>query len=426
MGKHGIPIESVIEPIDLSSPHGKFSGTNLFAMNELQSDITAAHVRSGMNVAARQGYYLGGYVPYGYELYETGEMTRGKPRKKFKINEEEAEIVKEMFALYAQNFSLNYIQQTMRDKGIVGRKGKIISFQTICRILRNPFYIGFRDYQIKGYDKIYEDIMPAIISTDLWNAVQSRHEINKVAFPVVPRRTKRLYALTGKLYCSKCGMHLTGTYKGNKHKPEWSYSYYVCISKHGRRTCDLKNIRKDFIENYCLEQIKLHILNPEKINEIAEHIVQQADNSPKQLTAELSRLTRREKELFEYIKAAEKSKIEAEANGSEIKVNATKEIIADYERELAEIYTTLDRLKTLENTTITVDNVKDYLNALLSDVESVDPHIIKSVFDKLIEKVEVFDDKVIVYLIVNIFVFNRDNFSDGQPQFNISASTQKQ
>lgn len=82
--KYGIVIESVIERIDMTDPHGKFSGTNLFAMHELQSDITAAHVKSGMYFAAQQGYYLGGYVPFGYELYGTSEFSRGKERKVLK------------------------------------------------------------------------------------------------------------------------------------------------------------------------------------------------------------------------------------------------------------------------------------------------------------------------------------------------------
>ena len=53
--KCGVVIESVVEPVDMESPHGKFSATNLFAMHELQSDIIAGHVRSGMYYAAQEG-----------------------------------------------------------------------------------------------------------------------------------------------------------------------------------------------------------------------------------------------------------------------------------------------------------------------------------------------------------------------------------
>ena len=118
MEKHNIAIESVIEPIDLTTAHGKFSGTNLFAMHELQSDIIAAHVRSGMYIAAKQGYYLGGPVPFGYGTYETGEFTRGKARKKYCINEEEAEVVKLIFQMYADGFSVIYIRDELQNRDI--------------------------------------------------------------------------------------------------------------------------------------------------------------------------------------------------------------------------------------------------------------------------------------------------------------------
>ena len=143
--KYSIAIESVIERIDLSDPHGKFSGTNLFAMHELQSDITAAHAKAGMYFAAQQGYFLGGFVPFGYELYGTGEFSRGKERKKYRPNPNEVEIVREMFELYADGFSLDFVQTTMRDKGIKGRKGDIIGKNTVARILKNAFYIGTRE-----------------------------------------------------------------------------------------------------------------------------------------------------------------------------------------------------------------------------------------------------------------------------------------
>lgn len=212
--KYGIVIQSVIEPIDMTNPHGKFSGTSIFAMHELQADIIAAHVKSGMYFAAQQGYYLGGFVPFGYELFETGEMTRGKARKKYRPNESEAELIKEMFDLYADGFSLNFIQTSMRAKGIKGRRGDIIGQQTIARILKNPFYIGTREYSVKGYEPLkIENAVPAIIDSETWHKVQARHSANKLP---QPRRTKRLYSLTGKIICAKCGAHMFGTYKGDK------------------------------------------------------------------------------------------------------------------------------------------------------------------------------------------------------------------
>lgn len=428
MENYGIVIESVIEPIDMTSPHGKHSATNLFSMHELQSNITAAHVKSGMNMAAIQGYYLGGYVPYGYDLYETEEMTRGKPRKKYIINEKEAENVREMFRLYAQNFSLTFIQKTMKDRGVIGRKGKVISYQTICRILRNVFYIGIREYKIKGYEKIYmPNTVPVIIDDiKLWNAVQHRHELYKEEKPVAPRQTKRLYALTGKLICAKCGAHLTGVYKGNKKKENWSYSYYHCTNKKGRNTCDLLNIRKDFVEAFCLQEIKKHILNPESIKKIAAYVFEQANDTPQNIHAEQSKLNKRKTLLMDNIQSAIKKEIEAKNQKDEIEMQATQNIINDYKTELRQINKKLETLSMLEEETFSIESVEKYMFDMLKDAESTDEHVLKSLFDKLIEKIEVHDDKVIVHLIVNSFaLFDRDSYPQGQPQFSLVTEIEK-
>lgn len=406
MENYGIVIESVIEPVDMTSPHGKFSATNLFSMHELQSNITAAHVKSGMNMAAIQGYYLGGYVPYGYDLYETGEFTRGKPRKKYIINEKEAENVREMFRLYAENFSLNFIQQAMKERGVIGRKGKVISFQTICRILRNVFYIGIRKYEIKGYEKIYlPETVPIIIDMQTWQTVQQRHREYKEAMPVKPRKTKRLYALTGKLVCAKCGAHLTGTYKGNKRNEKWSYSYYHCTNKKGRNTCDLLNIRKDFVETFCLNEIKSKILNPESIQNIAAFILSKATETPQDIKAEQSKLTRRKNQLMENIQAARKKEIEAKEEKDEIEMQISQNIISDYKQEVKQINEKLDALANMSEAEITHDSIEQYLNHLLNSAESTDENVIKSLFDKLIEKL-LFMTIKLLFILSSIFMPN--------------------
>jgi site-specific DNA recombinase len=308
MEKYGIMIESVIERIDMSDPHGKFSGTNLFAMHELQADIIAAHVKSGMYFAAQQGYYLGGFVPYGYELYGTGEFSRGKERRKYQPHKEEAAIIREMFELYAEGFSLNFIQTSMRNKGIKGRRGDIMGKQTIGRILKNEFYIGTRDYEVKGYEPLkIANAVPAIIDMETWHKVQARHMKNK---PVEPRRTKRLYSLTGKIVCAKCGAHMFGTYKGNKKNPNWSYSYYHCSNKKTKGTCDSLNLRKDHIDAYCLEQIKKHILNEESMRSISKQIATAVGDTSEEMRAKQEKAAKRKEKIASILKNIKRDQYE--------------------------------------------------------------------------------------------------------------------
>lgn len=408
MEKYGIVIESVIERIDLSDPHGKFSGTNLFAMHELQADIIAAHVKSGMYFAAQQGYYLGGFVPFGYELYGTGELTRGKERKKYRPNDAEAALVREMFELYADGFSLNFVQTVMRSKGVRGRRGDIIGQQTIARILKNEFYIGTREYSVKGYDPLMiENCVPAIIDADLWSRVQARHLGNR---SVQPRRTKRLYSLTGKIVCAKCGGHMFGTYKGDKRSDSWHYAYYHCANKKIKGTCDARNVRKDQLDAYCLREIRAHILNEEAMRSISEQIAAAAGNSADDIRAEFDRAVRRKEKIAGILKSIKRDIYEGE-----ISKELGAEMAADYERELVGLENAIQGHQQALRGAISPEVVYSYLQELLSLYGSDSDEMQKILFDKLIDKIEVFDSKVVVTLVVFPFGPVGDCAPEGHP-----------
>ena len=413
MEKHGIMIESVIERIDMSDPHGKFSGTNLFAMHELQADIIAAHVKSGMYFAAQQGYYLGGFVPFGYELYGTGEFSRGKERKKYRPNDSEAAIVREMFDLYADGFSLDFVQTMLRTKGIRGRRGDIVGKQTVARILKNPFYIGTREYTVKGYEPLkIENVIPPIIDMETWNRVKARHTKNK---PAQPRRTKRLYSLTGKITCAKCGGHMFGTYKGDKRSTNWHYAYYHCSNKKAKGTCDALNVRKDQIDAYCLEQIKKHILNEEAMRSIADQIATAAGDSSDEMKAAQDKATKRQEKVAGILKNIKKDVYEGEITKEE-----GAELSADYEKELLELENTLSALRAALASAISSESVYLYLQELLSFYGAENDELTKMLFDKLIDKILVHDDRIEVHLIVFPFARSGDSKPLGQPHYSLS------
>ena len=413
--KYGILIESVIERIDMSDPHGKFSGTNLFAMHELQADIIAAHVKSGMYFAAQQGYFLGGFVPYGYELYGTGEFSRGKERKKYRPNEDEAATVREIFELYADGFSLNFIQTSLRRKGVKGRRGDIMGKQTIQRILKNEFYIGTREYTVKGYEPLrMENSVPIIIDMDTWHKVQARHIENR---PASPRQTKRLYSLTGKIVCSKCGAHMFGTHVKDKRGNGIDYTYYHCSNKKRKGTCKSYSVRKDEIDAYCLRQIKEHILNEEAMRSISAQIATAAGDSFDEMREALAKAEKRKEKIASILK-----KIKKDIYEENISEEMGNEMAAEYERELVELGNSLQALKTALQSAVTPETVYSYLQELLTYYESNDDELQKMLFDKLIEKIEVYDDRIIVTLVVFPFARIVDSESCGQPKYSLSLN----
>lgn len=410
--KHGIVIESVIERIDMTDPHGKFSGTNLFAMHELQSDIIAAHVKSGMYVAAQQGYYLGGNVPYGYGLYETGEQTRGKARRKFKVEESEAHYIKEIYNRYADGSSLREIVNFLNDNNVKGRSGGAMTVQTIVGILRNEFYIGIREVNIKGYDKIkIEGKTPAIIDKDLFARVQVIHEKN--AENTRPRQTKRLYALTGKIFC-KCGAHFFGNYRkqnGRKH-----YAYYVCSKKKGSKTCDAKDIRKDLLEEYCLSEIKKHILNPDAIKKISADIAKLA-NENNNGAVDIKKLTARKNKILTILKNAKREQLE-----NDLPIEIYNDLSKEYFEELKKIEKDILIYKASVDFEITPENVEAYLTSFLK-AETHNDKALKHLFDRFVNRIDITEDRVILTLAV--CPVSRDSVPNGQPHFKLSLQEKR-
>lgn len=416
----GVVIESVVEPVDMDSPHGKFSATNLFAMHELQSDIIAGHVKAGMYYAAQEGFYLGGTVNYGYELYGTGEFARGKERKKYRINEDEAENVREAFRLYADGFTIDYVHAEMARRGVKGRRsGKTIGIQSLVRMLKNDFYIGTRTYVIEGYPPLkIKDAVPAIIDDETWAKIQKRHNENKVN-PRYNKKEKRLYPLTGKVFCARCGSHMHGETK-SAHKGAPSYSYYVCSDKKSNKTCSARNIRKDELEAYCLREIKKYILNDEAMQQIADHIVEIVGSTPNKVKKDIGKLRKRRKELAEAVK-----KLVVKNTMGEMPDDVYREVSADFNSEIAEIDLQLMQLEAVERNAITKPVVIEYLQDILKDIDSAEPQIIKSIFDKLVDKIVVHDTHVELSLRVSPFNIIRDNETSGQPKYCLSLKTHK-
>lgn len=78
-------------------------------------------------------------------------------------------------------------------------------------------------------------------------------------------------------------------------------------------------------------------------------------------------------------------------------------MINEYETELNEIEIKLTETETALSDAITPETVTAYLNELLTLSDSDDAEIIKSIFDKLIDRVIVNTDSVNVYLRVAPF-----------------------
>lgn len=392
--KHGVKLMSVTQQIDEETSAGRLMTNVLSDIDQYQSETISDHVKSSMREMARQGYFTGGTVPFGYtlEIIENGK----KPRKKYKPDETESAVVQKLFELYADGYSLRYLQTYLTDNGYLTRQGKQFGITTIARMLGNDFYIGTLRYSTQGYeDIIVENAVPPIIGADLWRRVQERKNANK---QVQPRKRKRLYALTGKIFCGVCndGEHFFGMQSGStQNGKNYAYRYYVCAKRKNYQACNCDRIRKDYLENLVLQEIKQRILNDEAISRLASEISALCSSSPSEITAEIKSLSKRKKEVEKQIDTLLEMRLNGEMSAAILK---KKSVVL--EAELAEIDVNIFALEERRKNSVTPESVEKYLRSMLSHADSTDDDVLKNLFDNFVERIVIDNETVDVTLVV--------------------------
>lgn len=152
--EYEVALVSVTEMFDTSTPQGMLFLQMLGSFAEFERAVINERTRNGRIARLKENKFVGGKPALGYKIDKNG---------KFKIDEKEAEIVKDIFKLRSKGDSLAKI----------GNKYGF-SKQKIDYILKNKMYIGTFEYNgKKEKNNITLDIDP-IVSKYLWNKVNKK------------------------------------------------------------------------------------------------------------------------------------------------------------------------------------------------------------------------------------------------------------
>ena len=416
--KHGVKLISVTQQVDDETSSGQLMIGVMANIDEYQSAVISDHVKSAMREMVSEGFFAGGTVPYGYKL-ETVQHGK-KTRKRYVPDEFEKEVVKKLYELYADNYSLKYLQDYTKSIGAAARSGKPFSIQTIARILRNDFYIGVLRYNAQGHEPIVVyDIIPPIIDKVLWDRVQQRHKSRNY---VRPRKRKDLYSLTGKIVCGKCGAHFFGIRSASTQRGKYyDYKYYVCSESKTYKTCSCKRVRKDFLEKAILDEIKKYILNEKAIYQIANEIVVKLGENP---DSQKNKLKEFKKELTTV-----KSQISELLDLKSLKL-VDNVYLVEHMKPLQERAKELElqiyAIEQQTKMTITHAMIVDYLNKMMNISDTTDDEVLQTIFNNFVEKIVIDNEEIKIYLFVSPFV---DKFeykvSQGQPSVIICSKIKR-
>ncbi|MFA6071911.1 MAG: recombinase family protein [Janthinobacterium sp.] len=316
LDKYDVAFKSFTEAMDTSTSSGKFYLSLLGMVGELERDTIAQNVKMGMVARAREGKWNGGTV-LGYDLVNTQEMTKkGKSETRLEINEDEADIVREIFREYASGKGYKSISNALNHKGCVTKKGNAFSINGVREILLNPIYIGYIRYNVRenwaekrrrGTNKnpiiVLGEHAP-IIDQNLWELVQTL--LSKSAGKPIQKYNNN-YPLTGILKCPVCGsgMVLSRTTNTNKDGTKRRIEYYACGAwkNKGSSVCNSNSIRAEKANDYVFTKIKELIKN----NDVLERVVKEINCQRNEQYADARTLyEQRDKQIEQFQKDKKK------------------------------------------------------------------------------------------------------------------------
>ena len=285
----------------------------------------------------------GNIAPFGYSKIKL-ENSKGYS---LKINEQEADIVKEIFRLYTfKNSTICSVTRQLNDMNLKPRIADEWNVSSVKDILANPTYIGKIVWNRRKEKKstkngkviksrprnhdylIYDGLHEPIIDIDTWDLVQEKRKHN---IPKVVHNDKIQNPLVGLVFCEKCGKPMQRRPYNKKNKP----ATLICPN----RKCDNISSKLYIVEEKILESLKIWLKNykieysSKNINKNNETIIKQSISSiEKEITKEENKLNK----VYDFFESDIYGKDEYIKRSNIIKNNIKKleEKLEEYNSEL--------------------------------------------------------------------------------------------
>ena len=270
-------------------------------------------LKFGFRQAIKNGHVLGNDKLWGYD----------KKDCVLTINETEAQVVRRIFDLYAnQQLGVRRISQVLYDEGFTSRKGNEFNVLTIRHILCNPKYKGWYcanksqtvDYRSKR--KIFLDeeewvmypdpSIPAIVSEELWDRANTLYKRRSEQARVHQSRAEfhNRYPYSGKIICEEHGTSFhRHTIKSNSGEKEvWQCKIYHA---RGKSACSAPQLRTTELDQIMAQIFNRLAKNKQAIVDAVVKVIQAAPDEhdyardTQRLEAEMDDLSAKKDRLLE-------------------------------------------------------------------------------------------------------------------------------
>ena len=394
----GVRLYSVTENLD-GSPESIILESVIEGMAQYYSENLSREVMKGLRENALKAKHTGGKPPFGYDVNE---------EKEYVINEPEALAVKKIFEKYAKGSSYIDLMNWLNNHGFQTKHGNKFSKSALFGIFNNEKYKGVYVFnkvkRVKQDGKMVniphdedeiiriEGGLPAIVTSELWNAVQ-----NKMVQNIENMRSKRAkenYLLTGKLYCGQCKTKMIGN-RAASHGGTSFYAGYTCAGKKRGNECTKKGIKKETIENSVLTYMDEHIFTDSFISDLSGRIFTAYELHIKESTNDISLFEEKLKEIDKKLK----NNMQAIEDG--LYTATIKNRIQELELQKVELQKSIYDEKYKNKSKYSLEHIKEYLmqgrNIRHKDFEEQ-----RKLVNMLIDRIYLFDDSYKIYFFIRV------------------------
>ena len=409
----GVRFLSLAENIDSSQGLNNLVLPFTNVINSLYARQASEKTKAAHRARAKNGMFLGSRAPYGYQKDPND-------RHHLIVDPEAAEVVKEIFRMFADGIGYVRMTKILRERNILNpqayfnqnnpdyykhsdywRKPFDWHATSVRAILNNPVYLGkltFGKTKTKGFfDKrrvpaeesdwiVVEHTHEPLVSQELWDTV---HQMMKA------RRRENgsghVQPFAGLVKCAGCGSSLNASYDKKKGK----YTGFSCwvYKNYGKQRCTSHAIGWQTLNRLVLEDIRRNaqvakLAAARYVGVLLRAKLEKEKGETVRAERELKKAEKRIGELDKIL--AKLYEDQALGKISEVRYQA---MAPGYEAEQASLQERVSRLREqLAHTQEVQDNVEQFVPLIqkYTDIQELTPHIL----NELIEKIVVHEKKV--------------------------------
>ncbi len=297
----GIRFIGVVDGVDTQNRENKKARQISGLVNEWYCEDLSENIRAVFQQKMRAGQYIGPFAPYGY-------LKDPDDKYKFVIDEYAAGVVRKIYSLFLDGYSVKAICHILEDEKILNptlyKKRQGLAYQnvkadmlgaryhlwsetTVKRILSNETYIG-RLAQGTCRRVSYKDKKVTAVPREQWFVTENHHEPvidNDTFFKVAKMRSRRrigcencnggkkVHLFAGKLRCADCGhsMIKSGGVRGKK--DDWYLRCQLSNKSRGKE-CSSHNIRYSVVEETVRKRIQETVKQVLETRQYSEKLVE--------------------------------------------------------------------------------------------------------------------------------------------------------